>query len=477
MLRLKTANGLLSFFKKHMNTTCKFSLKKNLLFLLLSIFTHASFSQVTTLNPRTDMKLLSQFQNGKLGLFVHWMACFSPATGDSWEIGNGTPKSVADSITLAWNPNKFDAKKIVEFAVKAGCKYMVVISKHHDGFSIWDSKYTDFDLGKLKFKKDILKELSIESKKQGLLFGIYYSIADLHYTGWERMPIAQKVPPEPKGGKDSMLQFVHNQVKELMQNYNPDILWFDGYWLSQYWTEVDGKDLYNFVKNINPNILTTRNAVTKDSAKKYETFVPDGSAGDFFSWEANNITKAPVFPWEGCTSVSYPVYAYDPAAKLQTRKELIEKFDKTICANGNFLLNIGPDTDGTLPAPLTNRFSQLSEWVHQNKKAVYHTTGGPFMQGNWGGSTYKDNCIYLHLRKATNTLMIDVIPGYKIIAAKYVATGEKIKISKTIDGYQIKAPVVKNADVVTVIELKLDRKFVFTDWLKLNANSTISIKK
>ena len=429
------------------------------------------------LNPQTDMKLLAEFQKGKLGLFVHWMACFSPATGDSWSIGNGTPKSVADSITLAWNPNKFDAKKIVDFAVKAGCKYMVVISKHHDGFGIWDSKYTDFDLEKLKFKKDILGQLSKEAHKQGLLFGIYYSIADLHFTGWESMPIVQTVPPEPKGGKVAMVQFVHNQVKELIENYNPDILWYDGYWLSKYWTEEDGKNLYNFVKNINPKILTTRNSVTKDSAKKYETFVPDGSAGDFFSWEATNVTKAPVFPWEGCTSVSYPVYAYDPGAPLQTKKELIEKFDKSICANGNFLLNIGPDTDGALPPSLTNRFLEFSSWMLKNKAAVYNNTGGPFIQGDWGGSTYKDKYIYLHLRKATDAISVDIIPGYKIIAAKDLATGRKIKITTTNKGYQIKTPNVNDANVVTVIELKLDKKFVFTNWLQLNASNAISIKK
>ena len=98
-------------------------------------------SQTTVLNPQTDKKLLKQFQDAKLGLFIHWMACHSPGTGDSWAIGNGTPKSVADSITMKWNPQNFNPKEIVNVAVQAGCKYMVVISKHHDGFCIWPSEY------------------------------------------------------------------------------------------------------------------------------------------------------------------------------------------------------------------------------------------------------------------------------------------------------------------------------------------------
>lgn len=157
----------------------------------LDVFFMAAQAQSVKMNPKTDNALLTRFQDAKLGLFVHWMACHTPTTGDSWSIGRGTPKTVADSITMSWNPEKFDARRIVDVAVQSGCRYMVVISKHHDDFCIWPSAYSDFDLDRGAFHRDMLKELGDECRKRGLLFGIYYSIADIDYCGWTRMPEEQ----------------------------------------------------------------------------------------------------------------------------------------------------------------------------------------------------------------------------------------------------------------------------------------------
>lgn len=423
-----------------------------------------AMSQTTLINPCTDKKLLKRFQNAKLGLFVHWMACFTPATGDSWEIGRKTPKRVADSISFAWDPEKFSAKDIVDFAVKAGCKYITVIAKHHDGFCIWDSKYTSFDIAKTKFKKDILGELEKEARKRGLLFGIYYSILDIHQMGWNGMPYEISTQPEPPGGKAKFVQFIHDQVKELLTKYKPDILWFDGYWLKQYWTNEDGRNLYADIKKIKPNTLSRGLSSTR--VKDEDVFVPDGSSGDYLCIEAKT-SEGPAYPWEACTSVSYPVYAYDPGAPLKSKEDLITMFDKTICGNGNFLLNIGPDRDGTLPKPLTDRFLEMSDWVLKNKQAVYNTSGGPFKQGAWGGSTYKGDRIYLHIRERFPQISLKNLEGYKILSAKDIATGKSLSLIKTATGYSMEVPPANNDDLIPVIELRLNKSFKFTGWLDL----------
>lgn len=440
--------------------------------LFVSTFT---FAQDTYLNPKTDMKLLRQFQKAKLGMFVHWMACFSPKTGDSWSIGSpNKPKSVSDSITLAWNPYNFDAKKIVATAKQLGCKYMVVISKHHDGFAIWPTAYTDFNINKSKFQKDILKELGQECKRQGLLYGIYYSIADIDYAGWDKMPSAFTKIPEPKKGIADFVQFNKNQVKELIANYNPDILWFDGYWLDpDIWNPKFGKEMYDFIKSIKPNTLSTRLSITYNPKNpnernfKNESFVNDGSAGDFFAIEAQTL-NAPDFPFEGCTSVSYPVYAYDPNAKLRTRKELILDFDKMICANGNFLLNIGPKDDGTLPEELVNRFAEMSQWAKVNAKGIYNTKGGPYIQGEWGGSTYNSNKIYIHLRKKEQRVILPALLPYKVKAVKALASGIKIKFKQLPKG-NIELIIPENIkwDMITLLEMTLDKPFTFSNWIAL----------
>lgn len=421
-------------------------------------------SQTSMLNPQTDKALLKQFQEAKLGLFIHWMACHSPGTGDSWAIGNGTPKSVADSITMKWNPQKFDPKEIVDIAVQAGCKYMVVISKHHDGFCIWPSEYSIFDTDRIPFKRDILKELGDECRKQGLLYGIYYSIADIDYCGWNSMAQAGGKIKEPKYGRADFIQFVHNQTRELIDRYQPDLLWFDGFWLDPLWTAKEGKDLYEYIKSIKSNTLSTRLAITRGKDGR-ETFWSDGSSGDYFSIEAKT-TDAPPFPWEACTSITYPVYAYEPNAKMLTPDELIGMFSKTLCGNGNLLVNIGPKPTGEMPEEQVERLYELTKWVNINKEAVYDTQGGPFKQTDELGSTYKENYIYLHLRKPSHTLKINTLDGYKISNAIDLSTGKKIKIQKDKRGVTLVLPAFKQQQI-PVVKLILNKEYQFTEWLPL----------
>lgn len=422
-------------------------------------------AQVTLSNPQTDQKLLKHFQDGKLGLFVHWMACHTPETGDSWSIGGHTPKSVSDSITMKWNPINFNAKEMVDIAVKAGCKYMVVISKHHDGFSIWNSNYSIFDIERIPFKKDILKELGDECRRQGLLYGIYYSIADIDYCGWSAMAQAGQPIQKSKYGEGDFIRFVHNQVEELITNYNPDILWFDGHWLDPLWGPKEGKELYQFVKSHKKSTLSTRLAVTKDD-NGHETFLSNGSSGDFFSLEAKT-TDAPNFPWEACTSITYPTYAYEPDATMLTKKELTEMFSKTLCGNGNLLVNIGPKPTGEMPEEQVNRLYELSDWIKSNKEAVYDTKGGPFEQGDWGGSTYKQDVVYIHLRKSKDVLKINTLNGYRIKSAVDLATKKRVKIKQNGSEVILYLPHFSNEREIPVIALQLDKEYTFTKWIPL----------
>jgi hypothetical protein len=438
---------------------------KRLSFLLLFICGYLACvqSQTTVLNPQTDKKLLKQFQDAKLGLFIHWMACHSPGTGDSWAIGNGTPKSVADSITMKWNPQNFNPKEIVNVAVQAGCKYMVVISKHHDGFCIWPSEYSIFDIDRIPFKRDILKELGEECRKQGLLYGIYYSIADIDYCGWNSMAQVGREIKEPKYGREDFIRFVHNQTKELIDRYQPDILWFDGFWLDPLWTAKEGNDLYQYIKKLKSNTLSTRLAITRGE-DGHETFWTDGSSGDYFSIEAKT-TDAPPFPWEACTSVTYPVYAYEPDAKMLTADELIGMFSKTLCGNGNLLVNIGPKPTGEMPEEQVERLYELTKWINRNREAVYDTHGGPFKQTDEIGSTYKDEYIYLHLRKPVSTLRINSLEGYQITKAFDLSTGKRIKIQRKNNEVILSLPAWEKGRQIPVIALKLDREYRFVKWL------------
>lgn len=436
-----------------------------LLIFLITVIEFSAKAQRSVINLQTDKELLKKWQDAKLGMFIHWMVCHTPATGDSWSIGRRTPKSVADSITMQWDPEKFNAAEMVDAAVKAGCKYMVIVSKHHDGFAIWDSKYSSFDLEKVKFKRDILKETGDECRKRGLLFGIYFSIADIDYMGWSRMYSDREVSPEPKKGREDFMAYTKNQVKELIDRYNPDILWWDGFWQPPVWTEVEGKELYRYMKSLKNNIICPRLALTKNS-KAREMFVSDGADGDYFTIEGKTI-DAPPYPWEMAMAITYPVYAYEPKAKLMTKKELIKTFNTTLCGNGNLLLNLGPTPEGILAPDHLTRFYELTDWITQNKVAVYGTQGGPFKQGAWGGSTYNGNKLYLHLREQPTALRFNTLSGYSVISASIIATGSKLEFESKGDEVIIKIPIFSEGTETPVIELTLNKPIQFTDWLPL----------
>ncbi len=440
--------------------------------ILLAYFTlsfTSSRAQDIYRNPQTDVRLLKKFEDAKLGMFVHWMVCYTPETGDSSSIGDPTPKHIADSISLAWNPVNFDAKAIVTTAKWLGCGYMVVIAKHHDGFAIWPTRYSNFNVTRTAFKKDILKELGRECKRQGLLFGIYYSIADIDYCGWKKMAEARAKIQTPIKGEADFIQFNRNQVKELIQNYNPDILWFDGFWLDPFvWNTQAGKDLYNYIKSLKWNILSTRLSKSQDPQHPgKEGFLNDGSAGDFYGVEARTQGSAS-YPWEGCTSVSYPEYAYNPQAKLQSGATLITTFDETICGNGNFLLNIGPKRTGELPQELVDRFDDLTKWITPNSKAIYSTRGGPFIQGKWGGSTYRSNHIYVHIRTSDTTIIVN-LEGYSIKDIRDLQTSAQITFTKLQNSqYALHVPTYTADRQIPVLEITLDKDYVFTGWVKLD---------
>lgn len=435
----------------------------------LMLFPKMLLAQRMNINPLTDLNTLEKWEGMKLGMFVHWMVCHSPETGDSWSIGQGTPKSVADSITLQWNPQKFDAKEMVGAAVKAGCKYMVIVAKHHDGFAIWDSDYSSFDLERVAFKRDILKETSEECKKQGIMFGVYLSIADIDYMGWDRMYSDSEVSPEPKTGRIDFMRYTKGQVKEIIRRYDPEILWWDGYWQPPVWTPVEGKILYDYVKSLNPHIICPRPSLTEHQSKSntFYAFSSDGADGDYFAIEGRTIEAAP-YPWEIATAITYPTYAYEENARLLSKEKLITLFNNSLCGNGNMLLNIAPKPDGTFDAKQLNRFYDLTEWIKRNEPAVYGTEGGPLRQGKWGGTTFKGNKIYIHLRDKVRDLKLNSLKGYKIQKIKDLYSGKDIQFETDDSGMTvIHLPEYDKELIIPVIELTVDRVVTFTKWLPL----------
>ena len=363
-------------------------------------------------NPRPDA--------GYSGMKEHseWLSWFKPAV----------PKEVYDNLSKSFYPGMFDADKFVAQAKGAGMKYIIMVSKHHDGFCMWDSKYTDFDIMNTPFKRDILQEIATATRKAGLKFGIYYSQRDWHHPDYK---------PETM---EKYNAFMRNQLNELLTNYGEiSVLFFDsGEWKT--WELWEGDKLFKMAYELQPNIIINdRCGVPGD----YTT--PEQKLGGFNnkrSWESC-MTLTGFWSWHGFQT---PVISYETCLKY-----LIS------CAggDGNLLMNIGPMPTGQIDPREADRIKQVGEWLSKNGESIYGTRGGPFLPDSNLVSTYKRNHIYLHVFRGNNNLI--TLPGIsENIVNVEILSGQRITFSQTKDRISFRLPVEYEVDVITVIKLTLD---------------------
>jgi len=374
----------------------------SLLILVLMLTTFCSSPESTVVptragggeaNPQllTHAASLKNWQDIRFGMFVHWGPVSLKGTEIGWSRGWQVPIPEYDSLYLKFNPVNFNADEWLGIAREAGMKYFVITTKHHDGFSLWPSKYTDYDIENTPFRRDVLMEMKKACEKQGILFGTYHSILDWkhpHYTTRYR-------DPRPVEDSDMSIykEFLFNQVKELVEDYQTNILWFDGQW-EKSWTHQDGMELYKYIRDMRDDILINNRV---DKGIKSMAGMPDTLskyAGDFGTPEQQIGGFTREFPWESCITVGTQ-WAWKPGDTLKSADEIIRILIKTVGGNGNLLLNVGPMPDGRIEPRQVDLLKEVGSWMQVNGEAVYGTRGGPFLPNDHLASTHKDNHIYL----------------------------------------------------------------------------------
>ncbi len=348
--------------------------------------------------PNTES--MAQFENMRFGIFMHWGPSTLRGTS-SWGRGNHpydfapqVPISEFDSLYLQFNPVLFDAEDWISTVKKAGAKYYVITTKHHDGFCIWDSEFTDYDMMSTPYRMDVLKQLSQECEKQDILFGTYYSICDWHHPDY---PGRYGGDPRPRESSDmdKYRKYLYNQMDELVDKYHSKILWFDGSWESD-WTHEDGMDLYKYLRNKNDKIIIN-NRVDKKQNLKQRTEQLAKFAGDYKTPEQEIGEYDIELPWESCMTITDRGWHFIPQAKIKSLQLLINTLVQTVGGGGNLLLNIGPMPDGRLDLFHKKRLLELGAWLTTNGESIYETEGGPFKPNEYAASTRKGNKIYLHI--------------------------------------------------------------------------------
>jgi len=368
------------------------------------------------------------WREARFGMFIHWGLYSIPAgewngktTHAEWiRTTAQIPLEEYDKFIPQFNPTNFDAVRWAQLAKRAGMKYLVITSKHHDGFCLWDSKLTDFDVAGTPFKRDILRELSAACKKEGIRFCTYHSIMDWHHPDYLPRRDWEKNRSTEGADFDRFRRYLECQLAEIVANYNPGVLWFDGEWENT-WTHEMGKALYDYVRGLNPRIIIN-NRVDKGRRGMQGMTAEGEFRGDFGTPEQEIPPQGlPGVDWESCMTMNR-YWGWNKAdTQWKSTEDLVRKLVDIASKGGNFLLNIGPKPDGTFPDLAIERLEGIGGWMDVNSQAIYDTTASPFKRLPWGRCTQKSKgqrtTLYLHVFNwpANGKL---VVPGLKNKAEK-----------------------------------------------------------
>ena len=373
-------------------------MKKLLLLLiyLLLVFSANGQDLFTETKSEHDARM-QWWREARFGMFIHWGLYAIPAgewnskTNYAEWIRNQAqiPLDEYGQFVSRFNPLNFDAEQWVQMAKEAGMKYIVITSKHHDGFCLFDSKYTDFDVMATPFKRDILKELADACKKKGIKLCFYHSIMDWHHPDY--LPKRNWETSIPTEGADfeHYVQYMKNQLKELLTNYGKiGVLWFDGEWENT-WSDQRGIELYQYVRRLQPDIIINNRVSASRSGM--EGFTAEGGfSGDFGTPEQQiPATGLPGIDWESCMTMN-DHWGYNKNDKnFKSTKDILQMLADIASKGGNYLLNVGPTAEGTFPPESIRRLQDIGQWMKINGESIYGTQASPFKELDFGRCTQK----------------------------------------------------------------------------------------
>ena len=403
--------------------------------------------------PRSTEEALARWQAWRFGMFIHWGPVSIKGTEIGWSRGAQVPVAEYDQLYRQFNPAKFDADAWAKIARDAGMKYLVLTSKHHDGFCLWPSKVTDYHIGNSPFRRDVCKELAAACRKHGVQFCTYHSICDWYHPDYPLgSPGGRTKKPNPDMPR--YYEFLKAQTKDLIENYGPlGVMWFDGEW-EQPWTREHGNGLYAYLKKLQPSLLVN-NRVSKGRAGMAGT-TRDAhlNAGDYDTPEQEVGKFNRDRPWESCITICHQ-WAWKPNDRMKSLQECLRTLVTCAGGDGNLLFNVGPTPEGEIEARQVERLMEMGAWLKKFGESVYGTRGGPFKPGRWGASTHRGNTVYLHVYEWDGG-GISIAPfGRKVKSCRALAGGTPT-LRQTDESLRIELPEADRQPIDTVLALELD---------------------
>jgi alpha-L-fucosidase len=425
--------------------------------VLLALATTAQAQ--TTHETKAQLESRTQWwREARFGMFIHWGLYAVPADSTDlegkrriaeWYFSN-KQKQVKDYEKFAaeFNPAKFDARIWVKTAKDAGMKYIVITSKHHDGFDMFDTKLSDYCITKATpFKRDPMKELAAECRRQGIKLCFYHSIMDWHHPDYlPRRPWEKENRPADGANPDRYIDYMKGQLRELLTNYGPiGIIWFDGGW-EHTAPELRSAEVNSMIRSLQPGIIINdRNKLPEDYSTP-EQNIPAGALPGGRLWET-------------CMTMNDTWGYAKNDTNWKSSEDLIRKLIDISSKGGNFLLNVGPTAEGVFPEAINDRLAQIGAWMKVNGESIYGTTQSPFRKLSFDGrATAKGNKLYLQVFQWPESGLTLGDLETPVLAARALDGNEKLTATsgqtKELRVLLVSRP--KKIDpVATVIELRL----------------------
>ena len=376
------------------------------------------------------------FQDMKFGVFIHW-GIYSMLADGEWvmQIKNINHLEYR-KLAEGFYPSKFNAQKWVADVKAAGAKYICITTRHHDGFSMFNSRFTGYNItDATPYKRDIIRELADECHKQGIKLHFYYSLLD-----WDRedyYPRGETGKGTGRTGTSNWItyhQFMKDQLTELLTNYGEiGAIWFDGKWDQP--AEFDWKlqELYGLIHRIQPGCLVINNhhlaPLDGEDAQTFERDLPGQNTAGF-----SKDSSVGSLPLETCETMNKSWGYNIKDNNYKSEKELLHYLVKTAGNNANLLMNVGPQPNGEFPAEAVSRMRKLGEWLDDYGETIYGTRGGVLKPREWGVATRKDKNVYLHILNLKDSTLLIPVSDIKIKSARIFITKEKVKFKQNKDG-------------------------------------------
>jgi alpha-L-fucosidase len=406
-----------------------------------------------------NLQARQEFQDAKFGMFIHW-GVYSVLGDGEWVFHNRKlPLQAYERLPKFFDPEKFEPKTWVALAKAAGMKYITITSRHHDGFAMFDSKVSDWNIvQRTPYGKDPLKMLADECHRQGVKLFFYYSQLDWHHpdyyprgkTAIDRGPWDNGRPDH--GDWNAYLNYMEGQLRELLTNYGPvGGIWFDGMW-DRPDAEWHLERTYGLIHQLQPAALIIPNHhQTPKPGEDVQTFERDLPGQNTAGFNTNFVSDQ--LPLETSDTLNGAWGFNIGDSNYKSPEEVERKLVRAAGNNANFLLNIGPMPNGEIQEEFVPRLRVVGDWLSHFGDAIYGTRGGPFAPADWGVTTQKGDKIYVHIL-TWNAPLLALPPAQKTISgASLLVNGSPVEFSQSANGIVLKVPDVAKNEVDRVVVL------------------------